>query len=148
MKVCRGVTRTVFVGRRWVVKVPRIHWSLSPEMGTAPWWCFARAWLANRSEWRQRDRTGVARPVLTFGHLAVVFPAAFRVAPDDGEVGPWCDHSGDEGKGSSWGYFPGEGWLLIDYDRAWEQDDRGLVGGIYYGRQERLARKWVGFGGG
>lgn len=143
MHVARGVTRTVVVGRRWAVKIARPSWRLSPEMGLTPWGTFIRSWLANRSEWRQRDRPGVARPVATVGHVLVVFPAARAVAVE-GLMGPWCDRAdGDEAKPSSWGHFPGEGWLLIDFDRCWEAADRGWVGGLYYRHQERLARRWA-----
>jgi hypothetical protein len=144
--VRRGVTRAVVVGRRWVVKFPRLQlFSRSPETRIAHsrlGWA-TRGWLANRSEWRQRHRPDVAQPVLTLGHLAVVFPAAARVGGDD-IAGPWLDPHGrrdDECKPDSWGLFP-DGWRIIDFDHSWEEDDRGVVGRLYYGRQERLARQW------
>lgn len=114
-------------------------------MGLTPFGTFVRSWLANRSEWCQRDRPDVARPLLTLLHLVVVFPAADEVAVGRGV--PWQarahshSHSGDEAKASSWGRF-GHRWLLIDYDRAWESP-RGFVGGRYYLHQERLARRWA-----
>jgi hypothetical protein len=124
--VRRGVTRVVFVGRRWAVKMPSVGYAWG-----------VRGWLANRSEWRQRRRRGVARPVLTLGHVVLVMPVAERIGRWDSVAG-----EGDEAKPSSWGWFGDRGWLLVDFDRAWEQDDRGWVGGLYYGRQERLARRW------
>mgnify|MGYP001560855129 CR=1 FL=1 len=136
-----GVTRTVFVGRRWAVKVPSLHHRN-----------LVRGWLANRSEWRQRHRTDVYRPLLTLGHLALVFPAANELAVEGDWAeptfdGPWTGHEDieenrDERKPSSWGRF-GNRWLIIDFDRAWQQHDRGLIGRLYYGRQERLARRWM-----
>lgn len=153
MIVRRGVTRTVFVGPRWAVKVPRLQmdrpsgWrAVHSEIG----WV-VRGWLANRSEWRQRHRADVARPVLTFGHFAVVFPAAIEVGDDrltDPGPGPWVGFEDiedgrrrDELKPSSWGRFP-DGWRIIDFDRAWDQNGRGIIGSLYFGNQERLARKW------
>lgn len=137
MKVHSGITRHVLVGRRLAVKWPSSY----------QW--FVRGWLANRSEWKQRDRVGVNRPLVTLGHVVLVVRSA-RVVPDNewasgpwrfpGEEVPWAD--GDEAKVSSWGWFA-SGWRLIDFDRAWEHP-RGLVGSLYYGRQERLARKWAG----
>lgn len=130
------MTRTVFVGRRWAVKVPTLRYRRN----------VLRGWLANRSEWRQRKQRGVARPVATLFHFAMVMPAAVCVGgeadPFWGE--PWLERDGDDGKPCSWGWFPnGGGWKLIDYDRAWESGDRGLVGGVYYWRQERKARRWM-----
>lgn len=104
---------------------------------------WVRGWLANRSEWQQRHRPDVARPIATFLHLAVVYPRADALAPS-------CDqwqrtmvtvgYRPEEAKPSSWGRFGG-GWRLVDFDRAW-QYPRGWVGGLYYWNQERLGRKW------
>lgn len=126
--VTTGVSRTVVLAGRWAFKVP------SRRGG------FIRGWLANRSEWVQRDREGVARPVLTLGHVVLVMPRAERTWPEPYRWESYGD-DGDEGKGSSWGLF-GEHWLLIDYDRYWEHP-RGLVGGLYVANQERLSRKWM-----
>lgn len=131
MRTRHGITRTVFVFRTWVVKVPSWrHRSL------------VRGWLANRSEWRQRHKPNVCRPALTVFHMVVVYPRAHWVGVDSGRgSGPWVGRDGDEGKASSWGRFR-DRWLLIDFDAAWEHP-RGLVGGIYYWNQERLGRKWA-----
>lgn len=125
----RGITRTVFVGRRWAVKVPSLHYRKP-----------VRGWLANQSEWRQRHRRQVCRPVATLAHVALVMPAADRIGTAS-EHGPWVGLEPDEGKPSSWGRF-GHRWLLVDYDRAWEPP-HGLVGAVYYGLQERRARRWM-----
>jgi hypothetical protein len=124
-----GVTRLVVLAGPVAVKLPRL--------GNV-----VRGWLANRSEWHQRGRDDVARPWLSVGHIALVMPRAdevcddeYRREPSDGEVGR------DEAKGSSWGRF-GDRWLLIDFDRSWEPP-RGLVGSLYFGRQERTARRWM-----
>lgn len=135
MRRRRGVTRTVFVGRRWALKVPTVHYRRN----------FVRGWLANRSEWRQRKRRDVARPVATLFHFVLVMPAAKVTGADAAHIWPyepWVDRAGDDAKPCSWGWF-GDRWLLIDYDRAWEDSDRGIVGGIYYAIQERRAREWI-----
>ena len=147
MRRHHGITRTVFVVGRWAIKVPSLRHRY-----------LLRGWLANRSEWKQRRRPDVARPIITLGHLVTVFPRAQEIGawepedcperalwPSGLDVDEWdphqpCGHSTEEAKGSSWGRF-GDRWLLIDYDRAW-QDPRGAVGAAYYGRQERRARKW------
>lgn len=141
-----GVTRTVMLTRRSAIKVPKS----------------VRGWLANRSEWKQRNRPDVARPtwsLLFFAqryplalftgwwdpedcHIPAAVPSGLLVDPEeDWDPHAPCGHSNEEAKGSSWGRYEGK-WLLIDYDRAW-QEPRGFVGGLYYGRQERLARKWA-----
>ncbi len=134
MHVARGVTRSVLVTRRVAVKVPSVKNRR-----------VLRGWLANRSEWKQRRRPDVARPLVTFGHVAVVFRAADAVPSER----TWSmqrhvlirdGYSREEAKASSWGRFGGA-WRLIDFDRAWHHP-RGVVGGLYFGREERLARKW------
>lgn len=121
-----GVTRTVVLIGAWALKVPKRTY-------------LVRGWLGNRSEWRQRNREGVASPVFTLAHVVLVMPRAERTWPEPYRWESTGD-DGDEGKGSSWGLF-GVHWLLIDYDRYWEHP-RGLVGGVYLANQERLGRKW------
>lgn len=129
------MTRTVFVGRRWAMKVPTLRYRRN----------MLRGWLANRSEWRQRKRRDVARPVATLFHLVLVMPSAYCTGDQlQGKLeGPWFDRAGDEAKPCSWGWFRDRGWRLVDYDAAWEPGDRGLVGGVYYWIQERRARRWM-----
>lgn len=143
-RVTTGVTRTVYVGRRWAFKVPRLDLAgLRPGQHRVG---LVRGWLANRSEWRQRHRPDVARPVATLGHLVLVMPAADHVPPNDSPppCAPawWPGESADEAKGSSWGLF-GTEWKLIDFDRAWTEHDRGLVGRLYYAGQARKGRRWA-----
>jgi hypothetical protein len=140
-----GTNRTVLLSDRWAFKLP---WG----QGHSP----VRGWLANRSEWRQRLRPDVCRPRWTLGHVVLVMPRAARTAEEMLEHGDqcppsfrlWiravigCDGESDETKPCSWGWF-GHRWLLIDFDRAWDESDRGLVGGLYYWNQERLARRWA-----
>lgn len=146
MIVRRGVTRVVFVGKRYAVKVPRIPWGAEGWRIThGPFGWILRGWLANRSEWRQRARGDVARPLCTIAHVALVVPSAEVLLEEDlpGELALMLNaYRGDEAKSSSWGRL-GNRWVLIDFDRAWEQGDRGIVGGLYYGWQERRARKWA-----
>lgn len=149
-----GVTRRVFLAGRWAVKVPRVHLvERTPGAHIVHGWAgwALRGWLANRSEWRQRRRPDVARPVLTLAHVVLVFPRADEVGDDRTEdvPGPWSGHEDiedgrerDERKPSSWGRFAGQ-WLIIDFDRAWESADRGIIGGVWFGYQERQARKWA-----
>lgn len=127
-----GVTRTVIVTRRWAVK---LAWGRCGPL---------RGWLANRSEWVRRDRPRVLAASFTLCHFITWYRRADEVGTWDPEDAPQASMRRlrtEERKGSSWGRFGGR-WLLIDYDRAW-QDPRGWVGGWYYGRQERLARKWM-----
>jgi hypothetical protein len=135
MKVRRGATRVILIGSRWAVKIPAADYSWG-----------LRGWLANRSEWRQRRRTDVIRPIVSFAHLVVVFPAALEIGDDDEDrVGPWSSMAPsrypDESRANSWGRFE-DGWRLVDFDRCWDREDRGIVGGLYFARLERLARKW------
>lgn len=140
-----GVTRLVLLVGPYAVKVPRWH---NRRFWAGP----LRGWLANRSEWKQRRRDGVNRPLLTLGHVAAVYRRAVAVGASDPERAPSfarrvvVDEDGErldceESKGSSWGWFE-DRWLLIDYDKAYEPP-RGVVGGVYYGRQERMARRWM-----
>jgi hypothetical protein len=126
--VIHGTSRTVLLVDRWALKLP---WGLCHQP--------LRGWLANRSEWHQRHRPDVCPAVFTFGHVVLVMPRAEERWHDELEG---YSYTGDEAKGDSWGRF-GDRWLLIDYDRSWEADDRGLVGRMYWGNQERLARKWM-----
>lgn len=133
MQVVRsGITRWVILIGPVAIKVPRNDYAV-------------RGWLANRSEWKTRHRPEVNRPILTLGHVVTVYPRAERIAtPDD--AGPFgasdrFTYDGDEQKPANWGWF-GDRWKLIDFDRSWD-DPRGLVGALYFGRQERLARKWM-----
>jgi hypothetical protein len=138
--VTTGVTRSVVLTPRWAIKLP---WGLMHSI--------IRGWLANRSEWRQRDEPGVCRPIFTLAHLVLVMPRADEVGDDTDwdnllpNSGPWDRFDldqGDSAKPSSWGRF-GDEWVLIDFEKAWDVADRGWVGRLYYGRQERLARKWT-----
>lgn len=142
MKLRRGTSRTVLLAGPWAFKIAY------GQMRNP-----VRGWLANRSEWRQRSRPVVCRPICTLGHVVLVMPRAeFR-----GIERPFADaftpcppmvpglkdsDDRDEMKLDSWGWF-GDRWLLIDYDRCWGPDDRGLVGRIYWWNQERLGRKWA-----
>ena len=130
-----GVTRSVWLTRRWAIKVPsRYGWGV-------------RGWLANQSEWHQRRDPAVVAAVFTFAHVVAVYPRAARIGSAD-EPGPW-DHAppGDEAKPSSWGWYPSAHtsrgtWRLVDYDRCWAQP-RTVVAALYFGRQERMARRWL-----
>lgn len=133
LQVVHGTCRTVLLTGRWAVKFP---WGL----GRQP----VRGWLANRSEWRQRYRANVCRPSLSLAHVALIMPRAERSARE-GELSFCREDETDEQKSSSWGYF-GDRWLLVDFDRSWETHDRGLIGRLYWGNQERLARKWMKLG--
>lgn len=131
MHVAHGVTRTVLVTRRWAIKVPTTKYPRN----------WIRGYLANQSEWRQRDRPGVNRPLCTLAHLVVVHPAADVVGHREWGHGPWVGRDGDDAKPCSWGRFGGA-WRLIDFDRAWV-DPRGIVGPAYYAIQEWRARRWM-----
>lgn len=131
--MARGVTRTVVVGRHYAVKVPSVRHRY-----------VIRGWLANRSEWKQRRRLDIVRPVLTLGHLALVYPTADGLMSER----EWSlqrhvlirdGYSHEEAKASSWGRFGGR-WLLLDFDRAW-QPPLGIIGGLYFGHEERLAAR-------
>lgn len=133
-----GVTRTVHKVGPWAVKRPGGWGGYRPA-------ALLRGWLANRSEWKQRHRPDVARPRWTLFYIVQGYPIG-RL-PDqylfDLLVSGWlraCGYSAEEAKPSSWAYFDRP--RLIDSDRAW-QHPRGIIGAIYYGNQERLARKWM-----
>lgn len=129
MRLARGVSRTCLLVGPLAIKVPaRCH--------------FVRGWLGNRSEFLQArgQRQHVLRPYFSVLHLALVSRRADAVGPAPA-LPAGVDIDGDEGKPTSWGRF-GEEWLLIDFDRAYDSP-RGLVGALYWGNQERLARKWM-----
>lgn len=172
MKVKRnGVTRLVILTERWALKIPKV------EKDSRFFLRGVRGWIANRSEWRQRNRPDVARPRFTFLHLVLVMPRA-RFTGAEWEafapicIGPtvrdqvravpfWLEDDPrwestteedllhrDERKPCSWGWFgEHDGWKLIDFDRGWvhpdDGGDRGIIGGWYYGRQEKMARQWA-----
>lgn len=119
-----GVTRRVVLTKRWAIKLARGY----------------RGILANESEWRQRRRPQVNRPLFDLLHVVQVSRRADHLAGPNWSHELLRRHSGDEEKPSSWGNFNGQ-WLLIDFDRAWEQP-RSLLARPYYARQERLARRW------
>lgn len=98
--IVRGVTRTVILTRKYAIKLPG---GLSGSI--------VRGWLANRSEWRQRKRREVSRPIGTLFHFALLMSRADRVGLE-GEDGPWMKRRGDIRKPSSWGLF-GTKWLRI-----------------------------------
>lgn len=135
--VRHGTCRTVVLTQNWAFKLP---WGLAHNP--------VRGWLANRSEWRQRNRPKVCRPRLSVGHVVLVLPRAICTGVElwgaDAQLGEELEphFTSDERKASSWGLFE-EGWLLVDYDRCYEPQDRGVVGRLYWGNQERLARKWA-----
>lgn len=130
-----GVTRIVIVGRRYAVKIPNYRHG------------FIRGWLANQSEWQQRNRPDALTPRFSLLHLILVFPVAwcpteedFAACPVAEGSGPWLTYTGDEAKTSSWGWYHHE-CLLIDYDRAW--DRVSLSAWFYYKLQDRKGRRWA-----
>lgn len=141
----QGVTRTVWRVGSWAVKVPG---GLACKPGWRPvLWPLVRGWLANRSEWQQRWRATVNRPVWTVGYVLQGYRVAELASLGDPE---WHArrvfledlhlYSDEELKHTSWGKVDGH-WVLLDFDRCWEPP-RGWVGGVYWWRQERLGRKW------
>lgn len=141
-RIGQGVTRTVYGTRRFAFKVPRLRdgwrdWPLNVVRGI----------LANESEWHNRHRRDVATPCVSLFHIVLVMPRADSVGnwdPEDAESAPifqlGYDH--EELKGDSWGCFDGV-WLLIDFDES-HREPRSLLGHWYWGRQERMAREWIG----
>lgn len=119
-----GVTRWVLLVGPFAIKFPK----------------HIRGWMANQSEWRQRRREGVNSPICTLFHFVTLYWRAEMVGRWHTDECPFYADSNEERKGSSWGAVNGT-WLLIDFDRAW-RNPRSLVGGLYYGKQERLSRKW------
>lgn len=132
----RGITRYVVGVGPYAIKLP---WGYGRSV--------LRGWLANRSEWRQRHCPDVNPPFLTLGHFVLVSRRAEQPISDEwweANIRPWLvrTYCAEESKPCSWG-LTADGWRLIDFDRAWHADDRGLIGGVYYGRQERMARRWM-----
>lgn len=140
-----GVTRLVLVGKRYVFKIVR------PTR-------LIRSWLANRSEWKLRHLPYVNSPIFSLFYFVSVYKTANELADCNDWVIPfrmmidwyenlsedeqeWMNSPYEEAKFTSWGLFD-NGWRIIDYDRCW-QDPRGWVGSLYYGNEERKARKWM-----
>lgn len=148
----KGITRTVFATKRYAIKFPGSYYK-GHGYGH-----FARGWLANQSEWKQRKREDVCHPVFTFFHFALIMPIAntdgqelygdvyMRVEnkkfvgyidPSDRDI----KHA-DELKASSWGLFgigEDEQWLLLDYDRCYKLPRKGLINRLYWWNEERKA---------
>lgn len=126
--ISNGVTRWVFLIGPLCFKFPKT----------------LRGYLANQSEWRQRFRTDVNRPIISIFHLITIYKRASEVGTWDTDDNPLFadDYSNEERKGSSWGWFSDQGWVLIDFDRAWQRP-YSIVGWFYYSKQERMARKWM-----
>lgn len=127
-----GITRWVLLIGPFAIKFPK---SL-------------RGYLANQSEWRQRKRPRVNRPIISLFHLMIVFYRATEIGkwePKEFNVSSryWygIEYSNEEAKGESWGLVK-NCWVLIDFDRAWE-NPRPVIGLLYYWNQARLARKWM-----
>lgn len=145
--IARGVTRTVLLVGPVAVKFPGGYGISDGPHNMALSWL--RGWLANQSEWQQRHRPDVADVLFTFGHVALIMRRGKPVPLE--AAGAWDDveavnlgrmgYSAEESKPSSWAEFNGD-WKLIDFDRSWHQDQRGLIGRLYWGWQERLARQW------
>lgn len=123
--ISSGITRWVLLFGPFAIKIPK----------------HIRGWIANQSEWRQRRKEGVNGPLFTLFHFLTIYWRAEAVGKWDTDECPFKADSNEERKGSSWGCVNGS-WLLIDFDRAWAVP-RSLVGGLYFGNQERLARKWM-----
>lgn len=140
----RGVTRVVILISRYAIKLPRRYDFFDVPSRFRLWW--VRGWLANRSEWKQRRRGNVNPPLFTLGYLISIYRRADSI-PAYG----WWDHlvygqlveilGWEEAKADSWGLF-GDEYKLIDYDKA-DEHPRGIVGDIYYGRQERWFKRWL-----
>lgn len=126
-----GVTRVVVLVGPWAIKIVRLRSSMG----------FIRSWLANESEWRRRRAPGVNGPIATVVHLIAVYPRAEEIGRWDPEDCPFPVEGNEERKGSSWGRVDGR-WLLVDFDRAWEERT-WPVGWLYYWNQDRLGRKWA-----
>lgn len=83
MKVVRsGVTRTVILIGPWAIKTIPLHGHgpLGPRAWKPMWRWLVEGWRCNRSEWCQRARPDVNPPLVTFGHLALVFRRADQIA--------------------------------------------------------------------
>lgn len=152
-----GVTRHVLLTQNYAIKIVRIRGAMG----------FVRAYLANQSEWHQRERPNINPPLGTILHLVTWYKRAIYVGDWEPEDAPWfaCNiaatrsyllgrrtdidgepQNHEERKGSAWGFFLERGemrWLLIDYDRAWAQPRRGILCRLYYANEERKARKWM-----
>lgn len=119
MHVRRGVTRTVFITKRWAIKVPSLR-AYSRLPGRGLMWSITRGIQANLSEWEWRESTGVCPPRWTLAGLVSVYPRC-KPAPEDltreeydaiGFTGP------TDKKPSNVGYWDGE-LVWIDYDMSW-----------------------------
>lgn len=135
IQLTSGITRIAIIGRKYVVKIPNVRYN------------FWRGWIANQSEWQQRDRADALRPLATLFHVFALYPKAWCPTEEDfaacpvaeGSI-PGIDYTGDEEKVTSWGEYRGE-WLLIDFDRSWER--RSRIAKLYYANQDRKSRKWA-----
>ena len=118
MKIHRGITRTVFVGKRWAVKFPSLRPYDHGIRGVI--WSFTRGVQANLSEIEWSEMEGVCPVRWSLWGLVNVYPTAQPV-PDDVEI----DYTAILGHPISVDKKPPNVGILngrmvwVDYDMSW-----------------------------
>lgn len=151
-----GSTRHVYRIGKYAVKVPNLNKRPTRWRGM-----FLRGVLANRSEWKQRKRHDVVRPLATLFWIIQVYP---KVDPiPDISWNFWdktvrkdlieAGYSKEESKPSSWCFGPNipvlssraslpPRYLLIDYDRCWDEP-MGWLGKYQEWRDEWIYSRYM-----
>lgn len=152
-----GSTRHVYGLHKWAIKVPNLNKRPTRWRGM-----FLRGVLANRSEWKQRHRDDVVKPLFTFFWIAQVYPKVDLIPEFMWESWDLCHRPSlidqgyryDECKPSSWATvwspwcgFPSNparavNLRLLDYDRCWDEP-MGILGKYQEWRDEWINRRQV-----
>lgn len=123
MRIERGITRTVFITRRWAIKVPSSRANGNGVRGVL--WSLTRGVQANLSELEWSGSPGVCPVRWSLAGLVSVYPRCESVDPDlvvdfqsIGCLGP------ADKKHQNLGWLDGR-IVFVDYDMSWNDCAHG-----------------------
>ncbi len=126
MQIRRGVTRTVFLTKKYAIKVPRRYKCKGHKA-----WTFVRGWSANMSEsdWSGYEQGGHCPVIKTFlWNLINVYPRC-QVATEaevDEHYPKMLFKTPADTKATNFGWYKGE-FVWLDYDMNWNDCRRQHV---------------------
>ncbi len=112
MKIQRGITRTVFVGKRWTVKFPSLRTYDDGVRGLL--WSVCRGILANQSESEWSGTQGYCPVKFSLWGLFNVYPTA-QPAYEPIDYDAIADFSSGDRKPQNVGWLDGK-LVWVDYD--------------------------------